>query len=113
MCFKRASTPSLENANIDFEDWNIENAEEFHLAPCCDTEIVDISNSFKAKDSSSWDGIFTRVLKRISLLIAAPLSYLANESFSQGEFPDNLKLPLLFPFPLKRVTTVILIIIGL
>jgi exonuclease III len=91
------STPSLDNVNIDYEDWNIDNAEEFHLAPCSDTEIVDIINSFKAKDSTSWDGISTRVLKRISLLVAAPLSYLANESFSQGEFPDNLKLSLLFP----------------
>jgi Reverse transcriptase (RNA-dependent DNA polymerase) len=91
------STPSLDNVNTDYEDWNIDHAEEFHLDPCCDTEIVDIINSFKVKDSTSWDGISTRVLKRISLLIAAPLSYLANESFSQGEFPDNLKLSLLFP----------------
>jgi hypothetical protein len=78
-------------------DWNIDNAEEFDLAPCCDTEIVEIINSFKAKDSTSWDGISTRVLKRISLLVAAPLSYLANESFTQGEFPVNHKLSLLFP----------------
>jgi hypothetical protein len=85
------SVPSLDNVNTDYEDWNINKDEEFHLAPCCDTEIVDIITEFKAKNSTSWDGISTRVLKRISKLIAAPLSYLANESFSQGVFPDNLK----------------------
>jgi hypothetical protein len=31
------------------------------------------------------------------VIVAAPLSYLANESLSQGEFPDDLKLSLLFP----------------
>jgi hypothetical protein len=31
------------------------------------------------------------------MLIAAPLSYLANESFSQGEFPNNLKTSGLTP----------------
>jgi hypothetical protein len=91
------SVPSLDNVNDDYDDWNINLSEEFHLAPCCDTEIMDIIENFKAKNSTSWDGISTRVLKRISMLIAAPLSYLANESFSQGEFPDNLKISELTP----------------
>jgi hypothetical protein len=86
----------LDNVVADYDDWNINN-DEFNLAPCFDTEIVDIITNFRAKKSTSWDGISTRVVKRISILIAAPLSYLANESFSQGAFPDNLKTSELTP----------------
>jgi hypothetical protein len=55
-----------------------------------------------AKNSTSWDGISTKVLKQISLYISQPLSCLINQSFQEGKFPDNSKLSIITPLYKKE-----------
>jgi Reverse transcriptase (RNA-dependent DNA polymerase) len=89
--------PNLDDISMEFDDALNPLDLTFTLCNANEVEIVDIITKFQAKNSSSWDGISTRVLKQIALFIAAPLCHLVNESFSQGSFPDNLKTSVITP----------------
>jgi hypothetical protein len=94
--------PNLDNIPTVYEDAFNPNNVEFSLDNLCtEFEIVEIIEMFQSKNSSSRDGISTKVLKRIALFIAAPLCHLVNESFLQGTFPDNLKTSVITPLHKK------------
>jgi exonuclease III len=90
-------TPNIEDLSLVYDDVFNLNDLKFTLDFTSEFEILEIIAKFQSKNSSSWDGISTRVLKRIALFIAAPLCHLVNESFSQGAFPDNLKMSVITP----------------
>jgi hypothetical protein len=69
----------------------------FSLSSTSIPEILFVIANFQAKTSSSWDGISTKILKKISQYIAAPLCHLINNSFECGVFPDNLKTAVITP----------------
>jgi hypothetical protein len=56
-----------------------------------------------AKNSVSWDGISTKVIKKISPYIILPLACLINQSFQEGKFPENLKLSLILLHYLRKM----------
>ena len=60
-------------------------------------EIQSIVCSLKAKDSSGYDGISTKILKMCNSLISKPLSYICNTSTQNGVFLDCLKYAIVKP----------------
>jgi hypothetical protein len=62
-----------------------------------ENEVSDIIKKLPVKNSVSWDGISTKVLKNISQYIIQPLSCMINQSFQEGKFPENLKLSVITP----------------
>ncbi|MBS0018901.1 MAG: reverse transcriptase family protein [Candidatus Sulcia muelleri] len=55
--------------------------------------------------SSGWDGVTSEVLKKCAYLIAFPLVHIINRSFSEGIFPENLKLSVIRPIHKKGQKT--------
>jgi hypothetical protein len=60
-------------------------------------EVLEIIKNLPAKNSVSWDGISTKVLKKITNYIIQPLACIINQSFQEGKFPEILKLSLVTP----------------
>jgi hypothetical protein len=67
------------------------------LIPVDPDEIYKILLSLKSKKSTGYDNITTSLLKQISCEISYPLSILVNKSFSDGVFPDCLKIAKVVP----------------
>ena len=63
----------------------------FYLLPTNAEEIERIINKTTAKSAAGIDGINGKVLRLVGHLISTVLSYLINESFSEGIYPDVLK----------------------
>lgn len=57
----------------------------------------------KNKKSVGWDNIPTSLVKASAHVISRPISFLKNQSFEAGIFPDNLKYSVIKPIFLKRV----------
>jgi hypothetical protein len=68
-----------------------------NIIPETEGEIQSIIRSMKAKDSSGYDGISTKILKMCNLLISKPLCYICNKSIQTGVFPDCLKYSIVKP----------------
>ena len=60
-------------------------------------ETENIIKSLKAKESYSYDGIITKILKISASFIRSPLSYIFNKSMLSGIFPSRLKYATLKP----------------
>ena len=54
-------------------------------------EIEDVVNTLKMKDSYSYDGISTKILKQSIPYISSPLTHICNLMISTGIFPTRLK----------------------
>jgi hypothetical protein len=70
---------------------------QMNIIPVTEGEIKSIISSIKAKDSSGYDGISTKLLKVCNSLISKPLSYICNKSIQTGVFPDHLKYAIVKP----------------
>ena len=73
-----------------------QNNMSFFLSPVNDSEVKNIIAQLK-DGAPGKDGIMSEGLKCISDHIATPLSRLTNLSFSQGVFPNDLKVALVSP----------------
>jgi ribosome-binding ATPase YchF (GTP1/OBG family) len=63
---------------------------QMNVIPVTEREMQSIISSMKAKDSSGYDGMATKILKICNLLISKPLCYICNKSIQTGIFPDCL-----------------------
>ena len=61
-----------------------------------DFEVVNVINSLN-NSSPGWDGIPSRLAKRVLNSYIKPLTLLINKSFRDGIFPDELKLAKVIP----------------
>ena len=61
-----------------------------------DIEVVNVINSLN-NSSPGWDGIPSRLVKRVINSYIKPLTLLINKSFHDGIFPDELKLAKVIP----------------
>jgi hypothetical protein len=66
------------NVNFSFEQVSIE-------------LVASITDKLQPKNSSADDGISTKLIKHLKDLISRPLTFLINQSLSEGRFPDILK----------------------
>ena len=73
-----------------------QNNMSFFLSPVNDSEVKNIIAQLKDRAPGK-DGIMSKGLKCISDHIATPLTRLTNLSFSQGVFPNVLKVALVSP----------------
>ena len=65
---------------------------------CVNSETVEkIILELSSKNSCGSDGLSTNFLKRISKIIAAPLSVIINQSLVTGIFPDRLMIAKVIP----------------
>lgn len=60
-------------------------------------EVISTIRSLKSKNSSGFDEVTTKVLKKVCEEIADPLVILINNSLSSGKFPSTLKLASVVP----------------
>ena len=68
----------------------------FFIDPANEAEIMNIISHLK-EGAPGRDEIVARNLKCISVSIAYPLAQVANLSFQQGIFPDELKIAAVTP----------------
>ena len=67
------------------------------LCPVTETKIINIVNSFKPKTSFGHDGICNKVLKHCINGLSSPLCKIFNKSFSNGIYPDAMKISKIIP----------------
>ena len=75
-------------------------AHSLFLTPTDENEISEIIASLKTS-SPGYDGIDMKIIKPIKNSILKPLAYICNLSFSQGKFPDQLKVAKIIPIHKK------------
>ena len=73
-------------------------------------EVIKVVNSFKGKTSTGYDNIDMSILKKVINYIVQPLSKIFNQSFSQGVFPDKMKIAKVIPLFKSGEKGVLLII---
>jgi hypothetical protein len=64
----------------------------FKIIPTTKTKIKSIIHSLKAKNSTGYDGITSKILKAFASLISHPLTHICNHSLLMGIFPNSLKI---------------------
>jgi hypothetical protein len=67
------------------------------LIPTTEIKIKYVLKSLKLKNSTSYNGISSRLLKCCIDEISAPLSHIFNESLKRGICPERLKYALVIP----------------
>ena len=67
------------------------------LYPVTEEETLRLISGLKNKPSVGWDGLPAMVLKQVGQELARPLTLLINLSFSEGFFPDDLKIARVVP----------------
>jgi hypothetical protein len=66
-----------------------------------EAEIKSIINSLKAKDSSGYEEILSKILQLCGAQLSKPLSYICNKSISMDIFPESLKYVTVKPLYIK------------
>lgn len=87
--------PTVKNHFTDY--LTNTNSETMFLKPTSKSEVEKITNALKNKNSCGYDNVSSKVIKPIIHLISEPLSHIFNLSFSQGIFPDDLKIAKIIP----------------
>ena len=84
--------------NANYKDY-LENSvtNSFFLKPTNEQEVNFIKKQMKTNNVLDPNSIPTKVLKLSHQIIAKPLTYLINLSFSTGVFPDLLKIANIIP----------------
>lgn len=72
------------------------NNKTFFLKPTCEAEVINVVNSMQNK-SGIVDGLSTAIIKRLLKYVAAPLSNIYNNCFSQSIWPNSLKKAVIIP----------------
>ena len=60
-------------------------------------DVLKIISGLAPKKSCGIDHITSKLLKRVSIIIAAPLAHIVNQSLCTGIFPDRLKIARVIP----------------
>ena len=94
--------PTTRNHNCGkYFTGNILSSFQFDLVD--DDTIVKTSHSIKSKSSSGYDGISTKLLEFLSLLLISPLLVIINQSLITAIYPDKWELRKWFRY-LRKMT---------
>jgi hypothetical protein len=86
-------TESIDSPNVSFETYlSIPAQEAFNFQPITPEQVENIIDKLQPKNSCAADGISSKLLKKIKPYICRPLSFLINQSFQTGRFPNILKV---------------------
>jgi len=69
----------------------------FSFTPATPDEVLDVIHKLKPKTSKGHDNISPKLVKQNSLFISTPLAHIANLSFLNGTFPNDLKIAKVIP----------------
>ncbi len=69
--------------------------------------VIQIIDKLKQKNSCGFDGIFTKLVKQIKLIITEPLTAIINQMLNTGIFPDLLKFVKITPIYKKKETEIL------
>jgi hypothetical protein len=89
--------PVAISDDYSYLNLHADNNGAFELQTCTVEEILEIIKKLPSKTAAGWDGISVKVIKKISPLIANPLTHLVNCSFLEGIFPQNMKIAKINP----------------
>jgi tetrahydromethanopterin S-methyltransferase subunit G len=91
-----ANIPLHQDKNIEsYLKERITFSFKFHTVD--EETIIKIIEKLKPKHTQDYDKISTILLKRISHIIATPLTLIINQSLATGIFPDKLKISKIIP----------------
>ena len=83
----------IRQNEVNFNDYlGVDNIFSFELIPCSPDDIIKLIDSLNTSKS-----ITTFILKELKDIFSSPLSFLFNQTFTQGKFPDILKLASVIP----------------
>jgi hypothetical protein len=68
-----------------------------YLTPVTQGEVLKIIKQLKSKHSCGVDELPPILIKKCAKELSIPLTYLINQSFCDGDFPDSLKISLIKP----------------
>ena len=91
---ERINTSSTQNFK-DYLNATIDNSFQFNNISLQD--IIKIIDNLKSKTSYGFDGISNKLLKYVKDELAEPLLLIINQSLTQGQFPNKLKLAKVTP----------------
>lgn len=86
---------------IPFSSKVTPNAKTIFLKPLTVSETANIISNLKNKYSAGFDEISNNIIKYCNYELAEPLTYIVNNSYKTGIFPDGLKLSLVKPLHKK------------
>lgn len=84
----------------------VNNNEKFNFKYVTVAEVLKIINCLKNKSTAGCDEIPVKILKKVSTMIAEPLSIIINQSFNNNHFPNNLKYAEIKPLFKKGKTNI-------
>ena len=87
--------PKGNKSPINFLKGNYPNS--LFFAPIVEPEVSDVIRNLKNTTSKGHDNLPMSILKTCNSEISPILTYLANESFSSGVFPESLKIAKVIP----------------
>jgi hypothetical protein len=73
----------------------------FQSKPATTSEIENITNILKPKNSYGYNEISTKLLKITAPFISAPVNYICNKVITKGVFHDRLKYSIINPLHKK------------
>ena len=82
------------------------NKHSLYLHPILNTEIIEHIDRLPPKNSSGYDNISNKLLKKIKYSILTPLSHIFNLSLKSGIFPTEMKLAEIIPLYKKGEKTI-------
>ena len=85
------------SAEITVNDYVEERPNSMFISNVLEEEVINIVNKVKSKTSLDNDNINMKIVKEVITQIAKPFSFICNESFEEGIFPDNMKIAKVLP----------------
>lgn len=95
MCNYFTTIGNEMSKNIDIEHYILDEAMEcdsLFMDPTDEQEIQQSIKTINNNSASGYDNISSKTLKQVSNLIAKPLAHIFNKCFTQGVFPEQLKI---------------------
>ena len=84
---------SIENCDASFGDYlRNESEQRFDFQFVTRQQVEDVIKKLKNKTSCSSDGVSSKLLKHLKEVVSEPITFLINQTFRSGCFPDVLKL---------------------
>jgi hypothetical protein len=86
------NSTSKNNLTMTFKSSN-----SIFMKPTCPHDIYTIINSLKNTNSTGFDGISCKIVKRVAHIISPIISYITNLCIETGRFPEILKIAVVKP----------------
>lgn len=88
----KSLAPSVIQSGNDNNVLNDVVGNSIFLEPVTEAEIIDTINNLKNSNSTGFDEFSVRIIKQCGHLLVKPLSHIINSCFTNGCFPNLLKL---------------------